>query len=225
MNAALTLLLRQPWYPCLHEFNLLPSRLLHASWGSHFAPPGVIELLSEHAQEITSLHRHWSAYILKTLGLTQKLFLQADAPQLPLAILPFEEFNQFVRVVGVMVLGRLIRHTIRREDVRWLNEMIGVDFLQFARIRAQEFYAGIDVGDLTLSQLPEEIPRYGAALIICAMQNAPAELLERVRLRLSADAQSLISVFNLSSNQALDLLRQLLSEVNPSWLSAFSTPT
>lgn len=226
MSAAASLLLSQGWYPHLHEFNLLPSRLLHASWVQKFSPLGAIEALRLAFDDEAALHRHWSGYILELLGLTDRPWLDNDAPGLPLAILPPEPFEQLIAMTGTVLTGGAIRRAIRREEVAAIELSIGAQGLFFARNRSHEYHPGLDLPEGTrLSEFAPQIRVLGAGALLHAMYGSPDELFERVRLRLPIETPVIAGdmLAALPSDAALELMLRLTSEVAPEWLSFCAT--
>jgi len=226
MTGAASQLLSQGWYPHLHEFNLLPSRLLHASWTESFSPLGAIDALRLAFDDEAALHRHWSGYILERLGLTDRPWLDSEAPQLPLAILPPEPFEQLISLTGTVLTGGAIRRAIRRDDVVAIEQSIGAQGLFFARNRSHEYHPGLDLPEGTsLSEFAAHIKTLGAGALLHAMHGSPDEMFERVRLRLPMETPVIAGdmLAALPSDAALELMLRLTSEVAPEWLSFCAT--
>ena len=249
MSVRLTQLFEASWYEHLHRFNFLPSQILHPSWVFRFSPQDVITTLSPQLPP-ADLHRHWSAHILVLLGLADRPCLDPSAPLLPLAILPAPMFDRLVMLAGLSLAGKALRQLIRRDDITTLRRVLAPDLLAFVLQDAPLLHPGLDLGQRAVQQLLELPGPLGASALLSAMQGAPDEMFERVRLRLdAATAVPLLmplasevttdaphdapgdaphdadrQPFPLDNNEALALMLRITDFLDPAWLSSFELP-
>ena len=221
MSTRLAQLFDSSWYAHLHRFNFLPSQILHPSWLTRFSPQGVIAALGPQL-EPADLHRHWSMHILALLGLTDRPCLDSGAALLPLAILPAPQFERLVALAGLSLNGKALRQLIRRDDITTLRRVLAPDLLAFTLHDASRFHPGLALEHDDVSGLLERSGALGAGALLCAMQGAPDEMFERVRLRLdAATALPAALPFAVEVDEALALMLQLTDFLDPAWLSSF----
>ena len=228
MIASLSEVLRQPWYPHLHEFNLLPSRRLHDTWAAHFSPHDSIRTLRTTLDDDSALHRHWSDYILDLLGLASRPWLDCDASQLPLAIMPLGHFEQVVLSTGAVLAGGAIRRAIMRDEIAAIEQRIGSQTFYFARTRGADYHPGLALpADMSAVDFAGQAQLLGSAALLHGLRGAPDELFERVRLRLQMDTPvvAYAPLSEIAPIDALDLMLRLTNEVAPEWLSFCATTT
>ena len=219
-----------PWAAALHCFNFLPSRLLHPSWQPRFDLGGALAVLAESCPA-PILHRHWSAHILQRLGLAQQPVLDPSAPGLLAAILPAPEFEHLLQLGGAVLAGPLVRHAIRRDDCRVLEQALGPALLGFARQQARRLHPGVElVLEGGLADLAEGLSELGAGLLLQALHAADDALFERLRLRLpvtltdgATPAPLALAARQLEPAVALRLILRLVKEIDPAW--SHSSPT
>jgi hypothetical protein len=205
----------------LLRFNLLPSLWLHASRERSLLPAGLAQAF-EQSGATGGLHRHWSAALIRGLGLAPAT--QLEDPALPLALLPAESFERLLSWCGLVLLGPRIRQTIARDEVRLLEEQLGDDALRFARTRAAALHASGDGPRLEHANVSAQASLWGSALLAAAFDAAGEPVARRGLLRLPEDAAN--ERFRLpaslsQSRQALALARAVLDVQDPEWLSSF----
>lgn len=223
MKSALSQAMGATWYPHLHAFNFLPSRLLHPSWQPRFSPQDCITALAPQLAEV-DLHRHWSAYILDLLGLADQPCLDPLARGLSMAILPRGAFERLVELTGAVLLGRALRRVIRREDVIVLNSALRPEVLAYARQTGAARHPGLEWDDaIDVQTLVTKIFPLGAATVLDALRGAPDAVFERVRLRLPADTPvgTLAGESGAADFDSLELLWHLVADLEPQWLSSY----
>ena len=226
MSSALSEAMGTAWYPHLHAFNFLPSRLLHPSWQERFSPQNCIAGLASQLDE-AALHRHWSAYILELLGLANQPCFDPAVPGLFVAILPRGAFERLVELAGAVLLGHTVRQMIRREDVAVLNSGLRPEVLAYTRQKGSARHPGI-AGDASLDAhaLVARVFPLGAATVLDALRVAPDAVFERVRLRLPSDTPvgNPANGNGMSDFDSLDLLQQLIGDLEPQWPSSSPLP-
>lgn len=195
----------------LVEFNLLPSRTLHASrYAEYGAPAEPVP-----AALAPAWHRHWSQAILRKLGLQDRLVQDVSRPELALALLPGDRLARCARLLGAALCAPRLRHVIEGEQVRGLIAGLGADALDFARQSVAEPH-GIEAGKALDAQA---VDRLGRAVVREALRGGGPELALRAELRLAAGDPAGDSPC--SSAQALDLALGVLKISEPTWHSSF----
>ena len=112
----------------LLAFNLLPSLTLHPSRHAAFGAPS----RPVPAACAAAWHRHWSSAILRRLDLHDRPVLDADRPELPLALLPPDRLARLARQVGAVRCAPRLRRVVVGDQVRELSTVLGADVLAFA---------------------------------------------------------------------------------------------
>jgi hypothetical protein len=220
-----------PLAVAFRRFELLPSLLFHPSRVAEWLPPDASALGAG-----PSLHRHASAGLLRRLGLGR--ITQPREPALAVCMAPDALFNWLVLAGGLVLLGPMLRRVIARDDVRRVREQVGTDGLRFARAAGPLWDGELAVtsGTFPDAGLPGEVPatglraealRLGEALAAAAMDAGTPPVARRGLLRLPADAPMRASALPpplQSPDDALALVRAVLHELDPTWLSSFPDP-
>lgn len=213
--------------PRLLEFNLLPSRTLHpvraAQLLSDFGR--VPDVLRGAGRIHRALHRRWSAELLKKLGPAAAPILDHAQPALPLALLGPESMARLARELGIMLLGRHLRHLIQRANVLAARADLGDEALAWACDGATQFHPGLrETGPWLADGLAAGADRLGCALLAQGWQDAEASLRMRADWKLSPDSEvpAARAASGLAPHEARPLCLQLLARLDPSWLSSFS---
>jgi type III secretion protein K len=199
----------------LLEFNLLPSLTLHPSRHAAFGAPS----RPVPAACAAAWHRQWSGAILRRLNLRDRPVVDADRPELALALLPPDRLARVARHVGAARCASRLRRAIAGDDVRALASALGADALDFAR-RAEtgpwSRPADADAGPV--ASLAGRVDRIGRAALRAVFQAAGPELGLRAELRLEdepdADAPDDLQA-------PLDLALAVLERIEPTWHSSF----
>lgn len=213
----------QPWlaHPlgeALLRFNLQPSRWLHPSRVEDWLPPRLQELLPA-----VQLHRAASAALLRRAGLRPVRGL--EHPVLPICMAGAGLFEDLTLYCGLVWLAPAIRRAIVRAEVAALHAELGARALAYALgARCWLLPAGIEPPALEATVRAQAL-RLGSSVLRQAMASAPAEIARRGALRLSADAEREGATSILpTTEQAVDLARSVLNELDPAWLSSFPVP-
>lgn len=192
-----------------------------AGQGSQMREPA----LDDQAQR--SVHRHWSAGLLRDMRLSAVTTF--DDPRLPLAMAEQALFDRLLVSAGATLLGPSIRRLILRTEVAAVEAQLGPEVMQFLRRDALRLWPGTD--DESPSALPPDAAaaasRQGAALLATAFKGAPAAIGRRAILRLPAEAVLAGPELppRLSDpSAALQLSRSTLQVLAPQWLSLFPAP-
>jgi len=217
LNAAAPSLLplRHPLAGPFLAFCLLPSLSLHATQAAAWVPATVLE----QATRLPTLHRHWSAAMIRAGEFEPVPSL--DDPALPLAMLPAERFDRFALVAGAMLAGQFIRRCIARADVEALQTQLGDAVLDFTRRRAAAIHPGLDSLAWRSDAIAEDTAALGNTLIGSAFDAASPAVRQRGLLRLPVATPQHARELPLSPAESLRISLSLLQEIEPEWLSLF----
>ncbi len=209
----------------LLEFNLLPSRSLHAERAQALldAGPAPAHLLNQPAVQ-RALHRRWSAELLARLGDHAAPVHDVTLPALPLALAAQPLLARLVRDAGVLLLGGHLRRTIAREPVLQARTELGADSLAWARNGAAQLHPGLDDAQPWLGAgWAPAADALGSSLLAQAWHDAPAPLRLRADWKLppAADSAATRQASGLQPAAARAVCLQLLSRLDPAWLSNF----
>lgn len=213
----------------LQEFNLLPSRSLHAERTALLlmppaADPAVAALANQPAVE-RALHRRWSAQLLGQLGEHARPVLDLSHAALPLALAAPAQLARLARDAGVTLLGGYLRRTIARDAVRDARAALGDAGLEWARHGAASLHPGVaDAEPWAAHGLGPAADLLGAGVIAQAWEDAPEPIRLRANWKLSpaaVDSASVRSASGLDAPAARQLCLQLLARLDSAWLSSF----
>lgn len=212
----------------LQEFNLLPSRSLHAERTPLLLPlvtdPAVIALSCQAAGQ-RALHRRWSAQLLAQLGEHAQPVLGLSHAALPLALAAPAQLARLARDAGVTLLGGYLRRTIARDAVLRARTAVGDAGLDWARHGAAALHPGVaDAAPWVAGGLDHAADLLGAGVIAQAWQDAPDPIRRRADWKLSpaaVDTPSVRSASGLDAPGARQLCLQLLARLDSAWLSSF----
>ena len=126
----------------LQEFNLLPSRSLHAERAR--ALDGAGDALAQQPAVQRALHRRWSAQLLAQLGEHAQPVLDLSHAALPLALAAPALLARLARDAGVTLLGGHLRRTIARDAVLQARSALGDASLDWARQGAAALHPGLE---------------------------------------------------------------------------------
>lgn len=207
----------------LLTFNLLPSLTLHPSRHAAFGAPSQ----PVPAACAAAWHRHWSAAILRRLGLWHRPVLDADHPVLALALLPPDRLARLARHVGAACCAPRLRQVIAGPEVRELIAALGADVLDFAR-RADHGSWACAAGAVPgpVSALAGQVDAIGRTVLRQVFQPAGPELALRAELKLeddarTADAAGTEAAATDSTQRLQALVLAVLEHIEPTWHSSF----
>ncbi|WP_323018741.1 SctK family type III secretion system sorting platform protein [Castellaniella sp.] len=204
----------------LLEFNLLPSKTLHPSRHAQFG--GVTQPVPDACQ--AAWHRQWSARILRQLGLQDRPVLDADRPELALALLPPPRLARVAHHVGAALCASRLRRVIAGADVRRLTTALGPEVMGFAqqapgrRGVSLDWLAGLDVDGLA-----DAVDQTGSAMLMAALQAGGPELSQRAALKMAdpSPLQGRPAIEPTDRQEALALALDVLQQIEPTWHSSF----
>lgn len=207
----------------LLEFNLLPSRTLHADHAQRLLG-AVPEGLRRDARMQRVLHRHWSKQLLKRLGAAAAPVLDWSEPALPLALASPALLSRLARDVGIALIGPAVRRVVRREDVQAARRALGDAGMAWALGDARLLHEGMAHLDQwrTLG-FAKAADALGAGLLCQAWQDAPPPLRLRADWKLPAQASSpdAREASGLEPEAARALCLQCLIRTDAEWHSCF----
>lgn len=212
----------------LQEFNLLPSRNLHAERARRLLPldtDASTAALATHPTVQRALHRRWSMHLLAQLGEHARPVLDLSHAALPLALAAPALLAQLARDAGVTLLGGHLRRTIARDAVLRARAALGDASLQWARHGAASLHPGLaDAGDWVAPGLDQAADLLGAGVIAQAWQDAPPAIRLRADWKLApaaVETPAVRAASALDAPGARQLCLQLLARLDPAWLSSF----
>ncbi len=213
----------------LQEFNLLPSRSLHAARAHVLAPagmpPGGRAARGAAPAGPRAVHRRWSAERLAQLGDHAQPVLDVSHTALPVALATPALLGRLARDAGVALLGGHLRRTIARSAVQQAREALGAAGLDWARHGAAAVHPGLEDAAAWLPRgLGEAADLLGAGVIAQSWHDAPAPLKLRADWKLppaAVDDAGVRTASALNPHGARQLCLQLLARLDPAWLSTF----
>ncbi len=199
----------------LLAFNLLPSLTLHPSRHAAFGAPS----RPVPAACAAAWHRHWSSAILRRLDLHDRPVLDADRPELPLALLPPDRLARLARHVGAARCAPRLRRVVAGDQVRELSAVLGADVLAFAQqAQTGPWSRPADLDADPVMALAGRVDRIGRAALRAVFQAAGPELGRRADLRLEEDPDDEPPEEGWAP---LDLTLAVLEQIEPTWHSSF----
>jgi len=223
--------LDRPLASAFLRFNLLPYSLAHESKQGGVAASSGLQGKSPGSEpsawlEPGRLLRHASAQLLRSLG-QDELYVQGlGDPALPVFMASPVCFKRLTLFGGLVVLSLPIRRVILREERELLRGALSQEELAFAHLRAPLLWTDDAPRVCTVSPgaAREQAVHLGQALLFHAADSASSAVACRARLRLPErredDALKLPEALR-DGAVALTLVRQVLQEIDPEWLSLF----
>lgn len=217
----------RPPHAWLLQFNLLPSRTLHAERARQLWPEDAHQgVWLARAEVQRTLDRTRSAALLEQLGPHAQPVQDPTQPALPLALAPTALLQGLVRQAGVLLLNAHLRRTILRPQVQAATAALGQPALNWAREAAPALHPGLEAEPLApwLSEdLAASADTLGEGLVAQAWQDAPAPLRLRAGWKLSpsADCPEVRAASALAPERARAVCLSLLAQLDPPWLSNF----
>lgn len=224
---ALVVALRQrdPLFKLIYEFNMRPSRYIHASWAEALFTPELWRRL----RQTRSAERSLSRMVLHDLDLAGSfpaaIFAQ---PAARLALLDSDTVERTALYIGIVVNSARLRRSIGRKEVARLRQALGEDAYLFAVQRApllapRQEPAEADDAFQASADLPERLRRSGATVLARALAGLPAEVLKRFRLKLPRQPTLDFAISD-GRAAATALAIRVLKETEPRWAPLFAAP-
>ena len=221
--------LDEPLARPLLEFNFLPACLCHPDR----LPPGWAALEQQIAglsgdpaasgRELRRAYRLASAVLLP--GLHDQWVVSLDDPALPLFMAPAKTFHRLVLHLGLVPLGPSVRRVIARDEVRALEEKLGLEALDFARREAARWWPGTADTAPVLEAEPHAQARLLGAAVLCSVAcqaTAPVAIRAQLRLpELAQDATARLPAPFRDGPLPLALALSTLHKLDPQWTSLF----
>ena len=209
----------------LLEFNLLPSRNLHAErMAALFKVHEIPGALLQQPEVMRALHSRLSARLLAELGDYSTPVLDLDQPAMPLALLPGDGLARLAKLAGTMLIGKHLRHAIDRNAVLQARVDLGADRVTWAIRHAEQIHPGLDDASRWLGGgWAAAADLLGNGFIALAWQDAPVSLRLRADWRLSPSIDDLQvrQASAMTCSAARECCLNLLSQMEPEWLSNF----
>jgi type III secretion protein K len=217
----------QPLHASLLQFNLLPSRTLHAARAQALWPGDAQQgAWLARADVQRALERSRSSALLEQLGASVQPVQDMAQPALPLALAAPALLQALTREAGVLLLNAHLRHTIVRAQVQAASTALGQSALDWARQAAQALHPGLNATQLEpwlQGDLATCADTLGEGVVAQAWQDAPAPLRLRADWKLSptADRPEVRAASGLPPERARAVCLSLLARLDPPWLSNF----
>ncbi|HLO79141.1 MAG TPA: SctK family type III secretion system sorting platform protein [Magnetospirillum sp.] len=212
---------RSPFFSLVYQFNLLPSRYMHASWADELFTPEIWRRL----QESPRAEPHLNRMILGDLGVSGTFPADFCGWAARLALVDGTTVDRLALHLGMVVEGAALRRVIAGEEVRRLREALGADGHAFAVQRAPLLAAAAGLPSPVNSggsPLIERLRSAGISLIGSAMAGLPPEILKRFLLKLPRTARGSFIPSDRSA-RALALTTRVFKETEPKWASLFAS--
>lgn len=214
---------RSPVFSLIYQFNLLPSRYMHASWADELFTHELWQRLKDSPRAEPHLNR----LILGDLGVSGTFPADFGDLAARLALVDGTTIDRLALHLGMVVEGAALRRVIAGEEVRRLREALGADAHAFAVQRAPLLAAAaglpgsVEPGD---PPLIERLRSAGLSLIGSAMAGLPPEILKRFLLKLPRTARGSFIPSDRAA-RALTLISRVFKETEPKWASLFASQT
>jgi len=213
------------WSAPLQQFNLLPSHSLHASRAALWLPgyATAAAWLQQPAGH-RHWHRRWSQLLLERLQADAQPLRDLADPEAPLALAHPALLQSTARHVGLLLLGKNLRHRIARSAVQEAQQALGREALDWVCAEGPALHPGLDDPQPWLALgLAAGADQLGAGLLAQSWHDAPAPLRRRADWKLPLDAESSASrqASGMTPTLARQLCLQTLSFLEPTWLSSF----
>jgi type III secretion protein K len=145
--------------------------------------------------------------------------LDADRPELAVALLLPPALLRLMQRVGATLCGPRLRHTIVGAEVRELLAVLGKEELGFARRGAVQHHPGLpESAGWEIVHTAEAVDTLGRATLLTALSAAGPALVRRVELKLP---EGPLVDSPLAPAQALALSFAVLKDMDSTWFSSF----
>ncbi len=212
----------QALFLCVHAFNLLPTRYIHASWLRDLAGDGQWDVRQMWKQNPRA-EKHCAAWIIKTF--CHGFIYDFSDSHRRLALLSGAGLVQLMVYTGLAMQARSIAQTISGRHINPLIRAFGPQAYEFVSTRAT-LLSGLRRFDFLLPQGADRHPRPGdvlesgrRCLQIC-LEGSPAPLVQRFRLKFPRHQPWDFTLR--SGDAAIAVCRQLVQkilkmEMRPQW--------
>ncbi|MGI4847213.1 MAG: SctK family type III secretion system sorting platform protein [Janthinobacterium lividum] len=193
----------------MYAFNYAPADYLHPARQQQFLPLP----LNQRIWETARARRPLSKLILQQIGLAERPCFDPQQRTWPLALLDRMRMLRLARHVGAVLLAPQARRCVSREEVLAWKERLTPSAYQFVMSSASllpqvKADAAIDE-NMSVEQL-------GFAWIASSLDDAPDELLLRVRLKFPP----LHTTLPLSRTRAAHVVHAVFSTLESKWISS-----
>lgn len=212
-------------YSRLHEFNLLPSRTLHASWHALLFPLAAQPLLGRADTLDTRVHALLSAHLLEGSALGGRYFWNVT-PALTLALMAPAQLLDFACRIGAALASPRLRLLLTGTEAGTVRRILGEGVHDFALQRAPlltskeelqwEAARGVE---LTPEGSRTAVEALGAATLRSAWQEEGLWARARVKLPLGA-AEAAEQLPPPPAADAARLVARFARENDPKWLTS-----
>ncbi|WP_185961327.1 SctK family type III secretion system sorting platform protein [Telmatospirillum sp. J64-1] len=221
---------RDPLFRLIYQFNLFPSRYIHASWVDVMFEPSLWQRMAATRRCEAALNR----VLLQELSLEDSFPVDFSAPAARVGLLDQESLSRLSLYLGLTLDHSSIRRVIHGPSVAVLRQTLGDDAFLFAVQRAP--LLAPPPGLLSPSLLPESDPSdepgamlgrfqaIGRRVLAIALGGLPPDILKRFRLKLPYDPDMDFSASD-ASPQTQVLLNRVLKETEPQWAFLFAPTT
>lgn len=219
---------RDPLFRRIYEFNLLPSRYLHASWVEALFEPGLWRRLAAMPRCEAPLCR----LILEKTDLAGSFHDDFDDAPARLALLDHAVLERLALHAGLLREGAAVRAAIGRDRVLALRAALGEEAYAFALHRAPLLAPPVPGlpdgpgGDMAPEELRRRAGQAGWRLVMAVASGFPPALRRRFALKLprgAADAEP--GAPQAEPGRAATTLIRVLKETEPRWATLFAPKT
>lgn len=215
----------QALFNCVHQFNLLPTRYIHASWLQDLVGAMHTEI-RQTWKENPRAEKHCAALIIN-MFCHGFIYDFSDVVR-RVALMPDAELARLIVYTGLTIHARAIIRTISSRHVKALSDAFGPQAYEFAVTRAPLLAGSRRFGILRpqgtdMGPQPGDILQSGRQCLQTSLEGAPEPLVRRLCLKFP---QNMRWDFTLRSQQAVrESCRQLIQkimkmELRPQWNTA-----
>lgn len=215
-----------PLFRRIYEFNLLPSRYLHASWAEALFEPGLWRRLKETPRCEAPLCR----LILEKMDLADSFHLDFADPGARLALLDYGVLERLALHAGLLREGAAVRAEIGRDGVLALRRALGEEAYAFALHRAPLLApprpAAEEGGPAGAAGLRRRAEEAGWRLVMAVASGFPPALHRRFALKLPRAGTGMPPDGpSAEPGRAMGTLIRVLRETEPRWATLFAPKT
>lgn len=192
------------------NFNLLPSRYLHASRRPQYFP----EVLVDSLFATDRAAGHLSQHILKTLHIEDSGFFDENWPHWPIVLAQWSELESYAHLLGALLLQHVLRQTILREDVISYRQQLG-ELYPFIMEKGYLLFPGSTHIPAEPASFLDQARKLGWLTLLQAAALFPPAVQKRFTLKLPDEVMTHnIKETTLTNQQALALLTRVRYEMD-----------